>query len=74
MKCKFPSIKVNAENKPDENDSFRYQYRINNKLILGPLITAWRFPFNSRAFSRCCIVTCIYVSYHGQLLLLVVCY
>lgn len=39
MKCKFPSIKVNAENKPDENDSFRYQYRINNKLILGPLIT-----------------------------------
>lgn len=31
MKCKFPSIKVNAENKPDENDSFRYQYRINNK-------------------------------------------
>lgn len=22
MKCKFPPIKVNAENKPDENDSF----------------------------------------------------
>lgn len=39
MKCKFPSIKVNAENKPDENDSFRYQYPINNKLILEPLIT-----------------------------------
>lgn len=39
MKCKFPSIKVNAENKPDENDSFLISIVFNNKLILGPLIT-----------------------------------